>query len=83
LVPKKVNDYQEVRYTEVSAEMLEWRESEPDFINKVMKVGFSYQTKGQRWKKAHMNKYKIKTIVMGHAVSPAVSHQLQTVVARV
>jgi hypothetical protein len=47
LVPKNVNDDEQVRYIEVSAEMLEWRESEPDFLNKVMKVGFSYIPRGR------------------------------------
>jgi hypothetical protein len=68
MVPKNLNDNQKGRRNEVSAEMLERRETEPDFLNRVITVYESWffeydpETKRQseemspRQKQARMSK---------------------------
>jgi hypothetical protein len=75
--PKKLNDDQKARRNEVSAEMREWLETEPDFLNRVITGDeswfFEYDPETRRrsekrhtpqtpkQKEARMSKSKIKT----------------------
>jgi hypothetical protein len=42
MVPKNSHDDQKARWNEVSAEMLEWLETEPDFLNWVITCNFFF-----------------------------------------
>jgi hypothetical protein len=80
MVPKNLNEDQKVHRKEVSAEMLEWLETEPHFLNWVITGDESWffeygpETKRQseewhmpqspRQKKARMSKSEIKAMVI-------------------